>query len=249
MTTPVLWTPRRHFDANVPEQFQRDALQEVRRAYADARNELVAAGYPPEEMHDLFPHTVRARVEMYLRGLAPRYLSLVAVAERNRHGNASHTRLQFGNAVWLTASAVESPTTLVREAQFRNEYAGAQTRFTLDTVDNQLRQIAPSAPAVPKALLYAILIHGAQDYGFFKPERFMPAFIHVVFLNREGDEYLDRIDLIARYPVASASTVVPEEVRDQAFPELRLPAPSPEPADSKQADTGDSGIADGGNTE
>lgn len=82
------------------------------------------AGFDPGIRHDLFPHLRRANVEAALLGLDKRYakLGVTTSEEANDTGNSHHTVVRVGTVV-ITASAVETSDTLVREARFRGSLA------------------------------------------------------------------------------------------------------------------------------
>lgn len=136
---------------------------------------------------------------------------------------------------------MESPRTIVRNAAFRNIYASAQTAFVIQP-DNVFAVVTPTPLLTSDALIYAILIHGPVEYGFGKDGRFVPGFIQIVFLDRECSNYLDRIDLVARFGKMSASsTTAPTVIEDRANPEIisrpdgaPVDAPSPEGSQDDQ---------------
>ena len=95
-----------------------------------------------------------------------------------------HTKITAGKVV-LTASVVASPQSLVRQAEFRKPYA-----------QSSQYELFGSNKSEPKegALLYAILLHGADE---LEPKR--PGFMTVAFPNSSCTRYVHAIDLFRRF--------------------------------------------------
>lgn len=110
-----------------------------------------SAGFDPGIRHDLFPHLRRANVEAALLGLGRRYakLGVTTSEEANETGNSHHTVVRVGSVV-ITASAVETSDTLVREARFRRSLA-KNPQLALGIVE------AEEDP--PSDALYALLLY------------------------------------------------------------------------------------------
>lgn len=191
------------FFDSVPKAFLDDVVLGVFEAYQEAHDET-RDRYDPPEAHDLVPYLRRAKVERAMRAAAEKH-GLVATVEQNAAENCFHTRIMSKRVV-ITESVVPTPATLVRSAEFRKTYARS----------NQL--VLPgfeSAPPLPDAPIYAIILHG--------PDRkipSLPAFIKVAFPNAECTGYLGQIDLILKAPQVSTSLEV-EQVGDDINIRLR----------------------------
>ena len=194
------------FDDFVPSDFCRRSVLFLYQCYSAAHH-YCDTRFPRTEARDLYPHFRRAMFESGWRSVADLFKRAKAKPTPNCAQNCSHTLIGFGR-VDLTASAVESPSTLVRPAVFRKTYAQSAQR--------QLFEPAPTSR--PSASLYAILIHGPSS----DPSR--PAFAHVVFPTPECEAYIDRIDLLLRFPEIANRELErsPEEtVQDAVEPRLR----------------------------
>lgn len=194
------------FDECAPVEFQRDTLrcllQDYKAAYDGCRQDFDAP-----EAHDLRGHVRRAMFDRDWRTLARRY-GAHATAETNAGNNCYHTRIVMGRAI-LTSSMVDAPTTLPRQASFRETYA--RTR--------QLTLFGTDAPPPIDAPLYAILVHGP---GPDDPSR--PAFAFIGFPSPDCNEWVDKIDLFGRFHelLAPASQVEAETIEDIIQPQLRV---------------------------
>ncbi len=187
----TLRDPKEFFNAHVPKELQQDIVRAVLRGYVDANDEIRFAEYQQEEAHDLFPYVRRCRIDRYLRQLSMKHPEVDTRAELNTARNSYHTYIRSGD-VMLTASVVDRPTDLAREAQFRNEYAGRQTRFDVDAERNTLKVM--NSPPPLDGLLYGIILHGPD-----KENRTLPAFIRVAFPDRCCSSYIDHVDLDLPY--------------------------------------------------
>lgn len=195
----------RIFDRSVPNRFVQETLRCLYSAYRDADAQC-RQDFPMPEAHDLRGHLRRAMFERNWRTLATRYLDLSASAVRNHRRTSYYTQIVSGCVV-LTESAVETPEAMVRKAVFRQTLARS-AQMVMPFVEHDL-------PA-PDALLYAILLHGPADESTSSP-----GFVHIAFPSKDCSTYLDRIDLLKRYPniAAEVRTDVPEIIDDE--PEIR----------------------------
>ena len=193
------------FDECVPEQFQRDSLRCLIQAYQIA-DDRCRREFDHAEAHDLRGHERRAVFDRDWRNLAQRH-GAHATAEMNAGNNCYHTRVVIGRVIW-TSSVVEAPTTLPRQASFRETYARTG-QFTLFGTD---------APPPIDAPLYAILIHAPCEDD---PSR--PAFAYVGFPTPNCDGWVDKIDLFGRFNelVLPVSQVAEETIEDAIQPQLR----------------------------
>ncbi|HVR46918.1 MAG TPA: hypothetical protein VMT95_09850 [Candidatus Binatia bacterium] len=167
--------------------------------YEEAFDEL-SLEYDPPEMHDLLPHIRRAKFERDMRLLAGRF-GLTGFARRNQRKTSFHTRITAPNMI-LTASAVATPKTLVRHAEFRQTLAR----------DPQL-SLLPDADEGSGTAYYSLYIHGplVTPEGLSLPKL---GFAHLVFPDRFLTKYVGRVDLLSTYAAERAPVNIPvEEIR------------------------------------
>ncbi len=182
---------RRFFDANVPQELQRELLRIVYLADRDGYKEVKDHNYHERVIPDLLPHVQRGRLETYAADLKRKFPDLNVSYEWNSKNTATHVAVTSGK-VTVTFSSVTDPLTIVRNAEFRNEKAEAQGKlFTLDD-DNHMIFHEPVDQSLGR--LYAIIIHHAA-----KANLSIPAFVDVVFPNHDCSAYIDRIHLMERY--------------------------------------------------
>ena len=207
------------FRANVPDEILATIVKTIREGTRDAarriRDHVEEGIYTRHVARDLFPHTRRATVETRLFDLASEF-PLVKVASRpNRALNNCHTEIRVGNVI-MTASAVLTPYGMVREADFRNGYAGPQMRlFNLDGKSNLTVAQFERHPS-DDDLLYAIILYCAAYNN-----RFEIGSVRVGFPNEDCTAYRDRMDLMRLFPETTKKTDV-EQIEDQAIVNLLL---------------------------
>lgn len=216
----TLREPREYFNANVPEDFQRECVRLILEACQKAEDGVISEGYDYEIQHDHYPYERRSKIEQYFTKLQE-YPGVTVERRRNRRHTAYYTVARINNVV-LTASKVSSPNRLPRIASFRNELAGAQSSFTV-TPSNRMKATKPVYPA--KKVLYAIVI-----YGVDRKKPAVPTFIDAVFPDKSCTAVLDRINLYSKYvdrlpESASKKEVKTEQISDNAQPKLKEAIP------------------------
>jgi len=176
--------------------FLKEATERLGAIYEEAYEELVVE-YDSPELHDLLPHVRRAKFERDLRIIAKRN-GLAGVARRNRRKTSYHTRVTAANMI-LTASAVPTPSTIVRHAEFRETLAR----------DSQLFLFGDPEEGAGSAY-YALYIHGSLQTpeGFSLPKL---GFANLVFPNRYLSGYVGRVDLLTTYVPDRAPVNIPIE--------------------------------------
>ncbi len=197
---------RRFFDTYVPRRFQRDILQRcIIKGYEQAAEECLER-YGPEEAHDLRPHVRRAKIEGLFRALVPRHPEMSATTSLNAAGNAYHVEATSGRVV-MTVSVVDTPNVIVREARYRQTLA-RRYQLSFEGLNGEL-------PPPPDATLWALVIHGPAD----SRDGRLPGFVHVVFPTSDCADYIDRIDLLARFreipelKAGSEIEAIPDQLR------------------------------------
>ena len=180
-------------DATMPPGYLRDLVNLVVRSYRGA-DEFCRERFSHPVARDHRPHLRRALIEEGWLALAAKHPGVAAESTPNRIGSAFHTVVRCGTIV-LTASKVDGPEDLPRHALFRKTYA-RQPQMVLD-----LPGVAPP-PDVSLAAeadgLYALLTHGpAED------DPSAPAFVQLGFPTPTCSAYVARVDLLARYHLAS----------------------------------------------
>ena len=171
--------------ANVSDDLLFDTTQCVIQAYSEAYDEC-RDNYPGPVAHDLYPDLRRAKFERNWSGRAARFSDVQVTTERNAQNNCCHTRVTSGVVV-LTASAVEAPQSLVRDAKFRQSLAGA----------SQLEIFSAGSDPKLGDFLYGIVLHGPLGAGMLRT----PHFIKVVIPANDCASYIVQIDLVERFPV------------------------------------------------
>jgi len=176
------------FHGAVPDEFLvatgKCLLRAYREAFAYARE-----NFPGEEAHDLYPQLRREMFERNWRIVAARRKDVLAEVVHNQAKNCFHTRITRGRVV-LTASAVEAPNSLVRDAIFRKTLAESSQHHLFGG-----DRIPPE-----DALLYGIILHGPTGVGLVPS----PSFIRIAFPSNELDEYIANIDLLVHLPELAA---------------------------------------------
>ena len=179
---------RAMFHTEVPDDLLTDTGRCLLAAYREAFNQ-VREEFPGEEARDLFPLLRRAMFERNWRTAMGRRKGVRADAVQNEAGNCFHTRVSIGRVV-LTASAVETPEALVRDAIFRKTLAES----------NQPHLFRGRSVPPKDAMLYGIVLHGPAGAGLLPA----PMFLRVSFPSMDLDEYGATVDLIQHLPELAA---------------------------------------------
>lgn len=169
---------RRIFEEDVPEEFLVATIDCLLDSYVEAHTHCKMR-YGKSEFRYVMPHLQRANFEGDWRKLARSFKGSKARVVKNARGDG-HTRYVFGRVV-MTASAVQEPEQIPRDAQFRKTNAGEQ----------QLDLLSPNADLPAKdAALYAMLTHGPR-----LPGHPLPSFIRIGFPSKDCSEFVDYFDL------------------------------------------------------
>ncbi len=204
--------PSPFFDNNVAFEIQREIVRIVFRGYFDADKELDDADYDAPERAYLRPNVRLARINYYLRQLRVRFSRCKASVEANEINNYTFTLLRVGN-VALTVSKVEGQAILPRKANFRNLYAGQQSKFDIE--DNAL--VIQDSIIPPDAMLYGIILHCPVKGGK------IPEFVNIGFPNENCTGFVGSIKLMKRYPeVKEEMTAEYEQIVDKVTAKLEI---------------------------
>jgi hypothetical protein len=174
--------------------FLRELTRRLGSIYEEAFEEL-SIEYDAPELHDLLPHVRRAKFERDMRLIATRF-GHTGLARRNERKTSFHSRITAGNMV-LTASAVATPQTIVRHAEFRETLAR----------DNQLSLFVDPTEDTGTAY-YSLYIHGPllTPTGLSLPKL---GFANLVFPGRFLRSYIGRVDLLSNYAAERAPINIP----------------------------------------
>jgi hypothetical protein len=170
---------QRHFLAQYPKDFLRDALSMLLHTYPSSHDDC-GSGRAEPEVRDLYPHMRRAAVEGQLRQIAKEH-GITATVETNCKKSQNYTLLSSGN-VLLTASAVENPNKIARPAVYRETYART----------GELKLFGEEPPTTDT--LYAILQHGPDPVN-----RAQLDFAYVVFPDESYSQQVTRINLLEMF--------------------------------------------------
>lgn len=186
---------RQMAEENYGVPFLQALTERLAAIYEEAHEELLVRFDAPE-LHDLLPHFRRARFEQEMRGIARQH-GLTGISQLNRRRTSFHTRVTANDMV-LTASAVATPRTIVRHAEFRETLA----RDSQMTLWND--------PGPEGSAYYSLYIHGplVTPQGHSLPKL---GFAHLVFPNRFLTSYIGRIDLLESYAPNRAPVNIPVE--------------------------------------
>ena len=207
------------FRANVSDEILATIVKKIQGGSRDAASRI--CGYVREGIYtkrvarDLFPYVRRGTIETRLFDLASKFPDVIVTSELNKTKTNYHTLIRVGNVI-LTASAVLTPYGIVREASFRNSYAGRQMRlFDLDNgSDLSVAQFVKEP--FSDDLLYGIILYCAADNNIFDVGS-----VRVGFPNANCTNYLDKMDLTRLFPETTKKTEV-EQIQDQAVVNLLL---------------------------
>ena len=202
-----IFQPDNVFREAVPLEFLENTVQILCDCYVQAYQDCLK--YPKSERHDLRPHVRRGLFEWQWREHAQSYEELSADPIGNVRKTAFHTEIKCGPII-LVESFVDTPTTIVRPALFR------------ETLTMRYQPLFREQDEQVEESLFAILLHGAADAR-------TPAFAHIAFPLRDEKGYHEnRVDLFAWFSeiVASKSSFQEELVADEIEPELRKDVPN-----------------------
>ena len=219
------------FRANVNDEILATIVRTIQDGTRDAARQIcdhVREGiYTKHVARDLFPHTHRATVETRFFDLAAEFPIVEVTSWPNKTLSNYHTEMRVGNVV-MTASAVVTPYGMVREADFRNSYAGSQ--MPLFDLDGKNNLTVPQFEEQPSNddLLYGIILYCAAENN-----RFEIGSVRVGFPNNDCTAYRDKMDLMRLFPETAKKTDM-EQIQDQAIVNLLLDEADISPAQDKQ---------------
>ena len=210
------------FRANVSDEILATIVKKIQGGTRDAASRIcdhVKEGvYTKHVARDLFPYNRRGTIETRLFDLSSecsKFSNLTVTSELNKTRTNYHTLIRVGNVV-MTVSAVLTPWGIVREADFRNAYAGPQMRlFNLDNESNLSVAQFVEEPSSDD-LLYGIILYCAADNNPFEIGS-----VRVGFPNTDCTKYVDKMDLMRLFPETTKRTDV-EQIQDQAIVNLLL---------------------------
>ena len=172
------------FHSEVPDALLKDLCRAICRGHQQA-HAYCSLHYRDEEAHDARAHICRAHVDTNIRDIVPRHEGVTAKSRQNVAKNCFHACVYCGR-FFLTASSVSSPGEIVREAEFRNNYA----------FSNQFHLFEKELDPPKDGSIYGIILHGES-----KKHPGYPSFLQVAFLHPNGKEYIAQpIDLLRRFP-------------------------------------------------
>lgn len=181
-----------------------EILEALAYSYKEAYAHCSRPRFGDPEAHDTRSHYLRGLFETKLREISLQYDGMTAESRSNKTHSYSHTWVKSGN-LYLTASAVTSPNSKPRQADFRNIY---QSNGQLELFEDQEK-------ADKENLIYAILLYGTTQ----TPQ---PSFVRIAFPSRHWKSYVESIDLMARYP-DTIRTEIPIEETDEPIVTPRQP--------------------------
>ena len=145
------------FRANVSDEILAAIVKKIQGGNRDAASRIcgdVNEGiYTKHVARDLFPYNRRGTIETRLFDLDSEFSHVRVTSELNKTGTNYHTLIRVGNVI-MTASAVLAPYGIVRDASFRNRYAGLQMR--LFDLDNESNLSAPQFVEEPSSDDFAL---------------------------------------------------------------------------------------------
>jgi len=181
-----------YFDSVISNDIQQDIVRYVFKGYVEADKLVKRQEYQPGPARNCYPYVRWVEIDNNCLALNKKYPGLQTSSEENIIRNSFHTLISLGN-VRITVSAVGTPSSLPRTALFRNNLASCQYRFDI-SVDQQQFELR-DLESIENMIVYAFVIHGPM----LDNPRF-PGFIHVAFPDENCMRYLDRINLLKRFP-------------------------------------------------
>jgi hypothetical protein len=183
---------RGYFDSVISNDIQQDIVRCVFKGYVEADKFVNHREYQPGPAKNCYPYIRWIEIDDNCLALNKKYPGLQTSSEQNIIRNSFHTLVSLGN-VRITISAVATPSSLPRTAVFRNNLASCQYRFDISADQKwfELRDLE----SVKDRIVYAFVIHGPM----LDNPRF-PGFIHIAFPDESCTRYLDRINLLKRFP-------------------------------------------------
>lgn len=202
--------PRDLFDASITEDLQRTFVRVVIDTYGQAYRACEELFADKAERHDSLPIIRRGLIEQNWRNVANRADGVKATALRNKKLTSYYTEV-VAEQIVLTQSATPSWDAMARFASFRSELARSYPLFP--ELDDE--EPPPDNP------IYAVLVHGVHP----QDER-LPGFVGIGFPNADWSAYLDRINLLGRFPdlearLRTATTESVARPSTQLRPEVR----------------------------
>jgi hypothetical protein len=186
------------FFNDMPEDVLLDTARCAIGAYQEAYK-YTRDNFPGEEAHDLYPILRRSMFERNWRSRLIRNKALTVSVEVNAAGNCYHTLVGCGRVI-MTASAVERPSEMPRDAVYRKTLA---TPSQIELFDEP-EEVDEDAP------LYAMLLHGPLGAGLLQS----PMFLHVGFPTADCENYVTRVNLAERFPtLATELSIKPTVVQ------------------------------------
>jgi len=174
------YKPKELFLFEVPNELLKAIAKAVVDGYKEAFD-YCQGNFDKYQLHDLLPHMRKAAIERNILHCVKRFPYASAKSAPNQSYNCFHAIVKCGHAI-LTISAVNGPCQMVRNANFRKQYA----------IDGQFKMFIEEEPAIElNNNLYAILLHTPNED--FPSE---PGFINIRFPDASLKKYLDEaIDL------------------------------------------------------
>ncbi len=198
----------RILDESLPLEFQRGILTLCHASYTETEDDLLPEFAHPQ-VHDLRGHYRRAKVESHLSNFAYRFKGIKASSEQNSTHNSYHVRIDAPRLV-LTISAVETPNTMVRVAQFRQTYSYQMGLWDEGKLEHATDDI------------YGIILHGPADND---PAKL--GFVVIAFPNSTCTRYIERIDLrkkfldLDRSLASTSQEIIANEPKVIFLPDIR----------------------------
>jgi hypothetical protein len=164
-------------------------------------HEHCAGQFEEPELHDVLPIWRRGKFEGELRGLAKR-IGFEGVALPNSRGTAYHSRV-IAKPLVMTASAVATPTTMVRRAEFRETLARSPQISLFPDDENG------------GTALFGLYLHGPMIDEKARPLPVL-GFARLAFPDRYCRSYVGYVDLLSTYAPEMKAGYIPSEQIERA---------------------------------
>jgi hypothetical protein len=189
MTKDELYTA--YFNERISSSIQQDFVRYIFQGYIQADKLIKNQELQPGPSKNLYPYVRWANIDNNILSLN-KYEGLETSSNQNIVHNSYHTLVKCEN-IRITISAVNNPSSLPRTAIFRNKLASLQYQFVIskDKINFELKDIE----SIKNSIVYAFIVHGPDDNN---PK--YPGFIYVAFPNEKCTKYLDKINLIKKFP-------------------------------------------------